>query len=468
MSRILIRAGQIVSDGRSFQGDILIENEKIAAVDKKIAKAAGVDRVIDAEGYEIFPGGVDPHVHLELETPAGISGDDFASGSRAALAGGTTTILDFVTPGHGESLLAALAARKAVARKSLCDYGLHMSVTAMDGGLAAELAACRRQEGIVSVKTYLAYKETIGLDDDEFLAVLDLARQLNLLVMVHAESGDMVSYLQKKLLAQGKTAAEYHPLSRPPEVEGETASRALLMARLAGVPLYIVHVSSRQGVEAMAAARQAGQTVIGETCPQYLLLDESRYQGETDDVAAFVMSPPLRAREHQTALWEALAQGIIQTLATDHCPFTLAEKKKFAVTDFTRIPNGCGGIEYRMSLLYNFGVKSGKIPLTRFVDLVSTRPAKIFGLYPRKGAIRAGSDADLVVWDPQSKSTISAVRQWQRCDHTVYQGLQLQGAPSLVFNRGLAVFENGKIQADPGRGNYLARDWGRGNDGLRR
>ena len=460
MSRILIRAGQIVSDGRSFQGDILIENEKIAAVGKKIAKPASIDRVIDAAGYEIFPGGVDPHVHLELETPQEISSDDFASGSRAALAGGTTTILDFVTPGRGESLHAALAARKAAARKSLCDYGLHMSVTSFDTGLAAELDSCRRHEGIISVKTYLAYKDTIGLDDNEFLAVLDLARQLNLLVMVHAESGDMVSYLQKKLLAQGKSSAQYHPFSRPPEVEGDAAGRALLMARLAGVPLYIVHVSSLQGVEAMAAARQAGQTVIGETCPQYLLLDESRYQGDADDAAAFVMSPPLRAKEHQAALWEALAQGLVQTLATDHCPFTLAEKKKFAAVDFTRIPNGCGGIEYRMSLLYSFGVKSGKIPLTRFVDLVSTRPAKIFGLYPRKGAIRAGSDADLVFWDPLSKSTISAARQWQCCDHTVYQGLQLQGAPRLVFSRGLAVFEDGKIQADPGRGNYLSRNRG--------
>ena len=468
MSRVLIRAGQIVSDGRSFQGDILIENDKIAAVDKKIARPASIDRVVDAAGCEVFPGGVDPHVHLELETPQGISSDDFASGSRAALAGGTTTILDFVTPGRGESLLAALAARKAAARKSLCDYGLHMSVTAIDGGLAAELAACRRQEGIVSVKTYLAYKNTIGLDDDEFLAVLDLARQLNLLVMVHAESGDMVSYLQKKLLNQGKTSAQVHPLSRPPEVEGDAVRRALLMARLAGVPLYIVHVSSRQGVEAMAAARQAGQTVIGETCPQYLLLDESRYQGGADDAAAFVMSPPLRAKEHTVALWEALARGIVQTLATDHCPFTMKEKQKFAAADFTRIPNGCDGIEYRMSLLYSFGVKSGKISLAKFVDLVSTRPAKIFGLYPHKGAIRVGSDADLVVWDPQIRSTISAARQWQRCDHTVYQGLQFQGAPRLVFSRGLPVFKDGKIQADPGRGNYLARDRGQGNDGLRR
>jgi dihydropyrimidinase len=464
MYRTLIRNGTIVSDGRTFQGDILIADEKIAALGEKLAGAEGADRVIDAAGHEVFPGGVDPHVHLELETAAGISSDDFASGSRAALAGGTTTILDFVTPGRNETLPAALAARRAAAKKSACDYGLHMSLTALRIGSDAELAACRR-EGIASLKMYLAYKETIGLGDDEFLAALDLARRLDLVVMVHAESGDMVAYLQKKLLAQGKTAAAYHPLSRPPEVEGDAVRRALLMARLAGVPLYVVHVSSRQGVEAILAARQAGQTVIGETCPQYLLLDESLYRGGDRAAAVGVMSPPLRAAEHRAALWEALAAGYIQTLATDHCPFTLAEKEKYAAADFTRIPSGCGGIEYRLSLLYTFGVKSGKIPLTRFVDLVSTKAAKIFGLYPRKGTIRVGSDADLVIWDPEMKNTVSAASQWQRCDHTVYEGLALQGGPRLVFSRGAAVFENGKVQADPGRGEYLARSWNRGSDG---
>ncbi len=464
MPRILIRAGTIVCDGRSFAGDILVEGEKIVAVEKRISSGDRVDRVIDAAGCEVFPGGVDPHVHLELETANGVSGDDFASGSRAALAGGTTTILDFVTPGRGESLPAALAARKEAARQCRCDYGLHMSVTSWRAGLPAELEACLG-EGIVSLKTYLAYKETIGLEDRELLAVLDQARALNLLVMVHAESGDMVSYLQKKMLAQGKTSAGFHPLSRPAEVEGDAVGRALLMARLAGVPLYIVHVSSSQGVAALAAARQAGQMVIGETCPQYLLLDESRYRGDAGQAAAFVMSPPLRSAEHQAALWEALGQGILQTVATDHCPFALAEKKKFADLDFTRIPNGCGGIETRLSLLYTFGVKGGKIPLTRFVDLVSTRPAKIFGLYPRKGAIRPGSDADLVVWDPEPKSKVAAARQWQRCDHTIFEGLKLQGAPRLVFSRGEAVFEDGKVHADPGRGIYLARDRRRGGNG---
>jgi dihydropyrimidinase len=468
MSGILLRAGTIVSDGRSFAGDILVQGERIAAVEKNIAPPAALDLVIDASGCEVFPGGVDPHVHFDLETAGGTSSDDFASGSRAALAGGTTTVLDFVTPRRGESLLSALDARKAAASGSLCDYGLHMSVTAWNEKLLPELETCCRQQGILSVKTYLAYKETIGLDDGEFLAVLDAARRLNFLTMVHAESGDMISYLQKKLLAQGKTAAANHPLSRPPEVEGDSVRRALLMARLAGVPLYIVHVSTRQGVAAVGAARQAGQTAIAETCPQYLLLDESRYLGDAGGAAAFVMSPPLRAAEHQAALWEALASGVVHTLASDHCPFSSEQKTRFADSDFTRIPGGVGGCEFRLALLYTFGVLSGKITLARFVDLVSTRPAKIFGLFPRKGTIRAGSDADLVVWDPRRRSTIAAARQWQRSDHTVYEGLQLRGGPRWVIRRGALAFHEGMIAADLGPGNYLARDRRRGGDGRER
>ncbi|HSQ34830.1 MAG TPA: dihydropyrimidinase [Candidatus Binatia bacterium] len=455
MSRTRIRAGKIVTDGRSFSGDILIEAGRIVAVEKNNA-TAGDERFIDASDCEVFPGGIDPHVHLELKTAAGVSSDDFASGSRAALAGATTTIIDFVTPGRGEPLPAALAARKAAARKSCCDWALHMSATSFSAALEAELDACRR-EGITSLKTYLAYKETIGLDDGQFLSVLELARRQNFLVMVHAEAGDMVAFLQKKLLAAGKTSVASHPLSRPAEVEGDAVRRALLMARLAGVPIYIVHVSSRQGVEAVRAARAAGQTVIAETCPQYLLLDESRYQGDSAAAAAFVMSPPLRGREHQDVLWEGLAQGWLQTLASDHCPFSLEEKRKFAAVDFSRIPNGCGGIEYRLPLLYSFGVKTGKISLARFVDLVSVRPAKIFGLYPRKGAIRAGSDADIVVWDPNLKRTVAADRQWQRGGHTVYEGLELHGAPRLVLGRGEIVFADDQVTAAEGRGEYLAR-----------
>ncbi len=463
--RTLIHGGTIVADGRSRSGDVLIAGETIAAVGKAVAVPAAVDRVMDATGCVVFPGGIDPHVHLGLETPQGTCGDDFASGSAAALAGGTTTLIDFVTPRRGASLLDALAARKDAARKSLCDYGLHMSVTAWSDRVLPELEACCRHEGIGSVKAYLAYKETIGLEDREFLTLLDAARALKFLTLVHAEAGDMVAYLQKQLLAAGKTAAAFHPLSRPPEVEGDAVARALLMARLAGVPLYVVHVSTRQGLDAVAAARQAGQAAIAETCPQYLVLDESLYAAGGDAGAAAVMSPPLRSGEHREALWQALASGLAQTVASDHCPFDLEDKRRHAGDDFTRIANGIGGIEYRLGLLYTFGVRTGRITLERFVDLVATRPAKLFGLYPRKGAIRAGSDADLVVWDPGRKWTVRAAGQWQRCDHTPYEGLELQGAPRFVLSRGAAVFAAGRLDAAAGRGRYLDRSPLRGNDG---
>jgi dihydropyrimidinase len=248
-------------------------------------------------------------------------------------------------------------------------------------------------------------------------------------------------------------------------VEGDAVNRALLMARLAGVPLYVVHVSTRQGIDAVAAARRRGQAVIAETCPQYLVLDEDRYQGEAGAAALHVMSPPLRHREHQAALWEALAAGVAQTVGSDHCPFSRDDKRRHAVDDFTKVPGGSGGVEYRLPLLYTFGVRTGRISAARFVDLVSTRPAKLFGLYPRKGTIRAGSDADLVVWDPEKKWTVAATGQWQRCDHTVYEGLELRGAPRLVFSRGEAVFADGKVDAVEGRGTWLGRGSLRGSDG---
>jgi len=462
--RTLVRGGKVVTDGRCFGADVLIENGRILALGDGLAGPLAAEREIDASGCEVFPGGVDPHVHLELATPAGVSGDDFASGTRAALAGGTTTILDFVTPGRNESLSAALADRKKAARAAACDYGLHMSVTRWRDGLEDELEACCGREGAGSVKAYLAYQESIGIDDREFLNLLDAARRLKFLTLVHAETGAMVSYLQQRLRAAGRTAAASHPLSRPAEVEGDAVGRALLMARLAGVPLYIVHVSSRQGIDAVAAARQAGQAAIAETCPQYLLLDEERYaSGGPALAAAFVMSPPLRGREHQAALWEGVANGLVQTVGSDHCPFPLAEKERHAGSDFTRIPGGIGGVEYRLPLLYTFGVKAGRISLARFVDLVSTRPAKVFGLYPRKGTIRPGSDADLVVWDPEKKWMVAAAGQWQRCDHTVYEGFELHGGPRLVLSRGEVAYAEGKVAADPGRGLYLAR--GRGSDG---
>jgi dihydropyrimidinase len=461
--RTLLRGGTLVSDGRCRAGDVLLDGERIAAAGEGIAAPSAVQRVVDAAGCLVFPGGIDPHVHLELETQAGRCADDFLSGTRAALAGGTTTVIDFVTPGRDEPLAAALAVRQRAARRSACDYLLHMSVTSWRDGMEAELESCCRDAGIVSVKAYLAYRETIGVSDREFLSLLDAARRLRFLTMVHAESGDMVGYLQRRLLAEGRRSAAHHPDSRPPEVEGDAARRALLMARLAGVPLYIVHVSTQQAIEAVAAARRAGQAAIAETCPQYLLLDEALYRGAPAAAADAVMSPPLRSAEHRQALWQALAEGTVQALGTDHCPFAGEAKERHAEDDFTRIPGGSGGVEYRLSLLYTYGVAAGRITPARFVDLVATRPAKLFGLYPRKGALRPGSDADLVVWDPEKRWTVKAAEQRQRGGSTLYEGMELRGAPRAVISRGETVCHEGRLEAEAGRGRWLGR--GGGADG---
>jgi len=465
--KILVRGGTVVSEGRSFPGDVLVDGETIAAVGPAAAAPPPADRVLDASGCEVFPGAVDPHVHLELATPAAASADDFLSGSLAALAGGTTTLIDFVTPGRREPLAAALAARRQAARQAACDYLLHLSVTSWRDGLESELEECCLRQGIVSVKAYLAYKETIGLEDREFLALLDAARRLRFLTLVHAESGDMVAYLQRRLLAEGRTSAAQHPVSRPPEAEGEAVGRALLMARLAGVPLYLVHVSTRQGLDHVAAARRQGQAAIAETCPQYLLLDEAVYRGDAQAAAEAVMNPPLRAAEHRDALWQGLASGLVQVVATDHCPFASAVKRLHAEDDFTRIPGGVGGVEYRLPLLYTYGVLMGRISLARFVDLLATRPAKLFGLFPRKGTIRAGSDADLVVWDPGEEQRVAAAGQRQRGGYTVYEGMVLRGAPRFVLHRGGVVLAEGRLSAEAGRGRWLGHAPGKENGGRR-
>jgi dihydropyrimidinase len=455
MKKLIIRDGQIISDGIVHRSDILIQNGKIEAVEKNIVSSA--DEVIDASDCRIFPGGIDPHVHLRLRTPYGVSSDDFLSGTRAALAGGTTTIIDFVTPRRGESLLDALNKRKKQAKKAVCDYGFHMGISSWDRNHFKELEVCSRKEGITSVKAYMAYKESIGISDEEFFNLLDAAKKLKLLTLIHAEAGDMVTYLQKKLLSEGNTSANYHPLSRPPEVENDAIRRALLMAQLAEVPLYFVHVSTRQGIRAISNAQREGKKIYAETCPQYLILTKSRYIGKSGQAALFVMSPPLRGMDDCDALWEGLSKKNIQCVGTDHCPFNLSEKMKFAMKNFTKIPNGCGGIENRLSLLYSFGVRTGKISIERFVDLIATEPAMIFGLYPRKGTIRPGSDADVVIWDPNIEETISAKEQWQHCDYSVFQGFKLKGRPRFVLSRGEIVFAENRVYAKEGRGLFLIR-----------
>ncbi len=444
MSSLLIKNGMIVTATDSFLGDIRICDGKIVSIGTNLETAEAT--TIEAEHLLIFPGGVDPHVHMELSVGGGlVSADDFESGTRAAIAGGTTTIIDFVTPTRGQSLLEALHERRLAAAKALCNTRLHMSVTEWNKTTASELQQCVQHEGLTSVKVYMAYKQSIGLDDRHIMKVMDTAAGLGMLVLVHCEFDEIIAYLQCQFLAAGLQAPLYHSLSRPPEVEREAVSRAILMAKVTACPLYIVHVSTMEAVAEIATAQQTGQKVWAETCPHYLLLDESRYHLPGFDGAKYVMSPPLRPAHHQKLLWDALNRGTLHTVATDHCPFFLKGQKERGKDNFTLIPSGVGGVEFRLMLLYSYGVAMNRLTLQQFVNITATQPAKIFGLYPKKGTIAVGADADVVLWDPQAQDTISASTQQQNCDTTIYEGFQIKGKPHMVIVNGEIAFRNGRV-----------------------
>lgn len=453
---VLIKNGTIVTALDQFVGDILCHEGQIVAIGPDL-EAGFRGEIVDASGQYVFPGGLDPHVHMELPFMGTVSVDDFETGTAAGVAGGTTSIIDFVVPEKGQDLMESLADWRAKAEKSVSDYAFHMSVTWWGAKTGEWMRRCAQEEGITSFKTFMAYRGAIGIDDVELIEVMKEARQLGALVTVHAEHGDMIVELQNRLFAEGKTGPRYHPLSRPAPVEGEATARAIMLARMVGVPLYVVHMSSQQAVQAVNEARARGQEVIGETCTQYLLLDDSVYQKPGFESAVAVMSPPIRCRGHQEPLWAALRSGIVEVVATDHCPFNYEGQKDMGKDDFRKIPNGAAGIEHRMSLLYTYGVLEGRFDLHRFVELTSTRAAKIFGLYPRKGAIVVGADADLVVWDPAATSVISAVTDHHHCDRSIYEGLEVHGAASVVVAGGRVQFENGELQVERGAGRYLAR-----------
>jgi dihydropyrimidinase len=455
MNSILIKNGRIITAEKTFTGDILTRGGKIADIGSNLKATDAQTRSIDAAGLLVLPGGIDPHVHFEL--PVGnssVSSDNFYTGTAAALAGGTTTIIDFVTPNPGQLLPDALDERRKLAAKSVCDYSLHMSVTEWRESIGDELKACA-EKGVTSVKIYMAYKETIGLEDEAILAVMQQAARLDMLVLAHCENGDAVKRNQKELLAVGKTAPKYHAISRPPYVEGEAIQRAIRMTEKTGCSLYIVHISTQEGVAAMHAAKQRDLPVYGETCPHYLLLQEREYDRPPEDAVTFVMSPPLRPKSHPLHLWDALAAGTIDTLATDHCPFTLKQKRA-GLNNFTHIPNGIAGVEHRMQLLFEHGVNSEKLSVEQFVNLTSTRPAKIFDLYPRKGVLAPGSDADIVLWDANTEDTISAKTHVQNCDHTIYEGWKVRGRPQTVICGGRIQFDDGKVFTKRGDGCFLS------------
>jgi dihydropyrimidinase len=353
-----------------------------------------------------------------------------------------------------------LAEWHAKAKKSVADYAFHMAVTWWGDESAEWMRRCVQEEGIPSFKTFMAYRGAIGVDDHELIQVMRTAKSLGALTTVHAEHGDMVVHLQDKLFAEGKTGPEYHARSRPAPVEAEATSRAIMLARMTHEPLYVVHVTTAQSVAAIAEARSRGQNVMGETCPQYLLLDDSVYYKPDFEGAAAVMSPPIRPKGHQEPLWAALRSGTLEVVATDHCPFNQKGQKDMGIDDFRKIPNGAAGIEHRLALMYTYGVLEGRLNLNQFVDVTSTRAAKIFGLYPRKGSITVGADADLVVWDPEASGTISVKTHHHKVDRNIFEGFATKGAPSTVVVNGQVQYQDGDLRVTRGAGRYLKRSLG--------
>lgn len=463
MSGLLVYDVTLVTAGSAREGALRVEGESVAELlpplDAKQARAEAARhgaQLVDGGGRWLLPGGVDPHVHLALPTAGTTTIDDFESGSRAALAGGTTTLVDFVTPARGQPLPEAARARLAEARGSFCDHGLHASVTRWTSSTADELAVCVEEMGLRSVKTYLAYLDTIGLGEDDLLRVMEVAARLDAPVLVHCEDGVDIERRQDDLVSAGETGPRAHARSRPPECEAAAVRRALSLSEETGARLYVVHVSTLEAARELEQARARGLGVLTETCPHYLLLDESRYEAPDDQAVAFVMTPPLRPSGHPPALREALARGVFDVVATDHCSFDLAQKQA-AGGDFLRIPNGVAGVEHRLALLYTLGVRGGLLSPSDWVRLVCEGPARAFGLYPRKGSLRVGSDADLVLWDPTHERLLRGAEDHHRCDHSVYEGMRVGGRADVVWRRGERVVEDGEPLPALLPGRYLPR-----------
>lgn len=450
---LLVVGGTLVGAEASRRGDVRVRGGRIVEVGETLEPAG--EQQLDATDLLVFPGGVDPHVHMELPVAATVSSDDFESGTAAGVAGGTTTIVDFVHPERGESFGEALAARKEAAARAVCDHGLHMAVTWWGDETADWMADCV-EAGVPSFKVYMAYKAAVGLEDDDLVRVMRAAAGLDSLLLVHAEVGDEIETLRDSFAGEEKVEPRFHPLSRPSGLEGAATARAAAMAGETGARLYVVHVTCRESVEAIAQAQASGWRVTGETCPQYLLLDESVYEKPDFEGAAYVIAPPIRPFGHQEALWGALEDRTLEIVATDHCPFTM-EQKRLGEDDFRLIPGGAAGIQHRLTLLYTHGVATGRLSIEHFVDLVSTAPARRFGLYPRKGSLTVGADADIVLWDAAATVTISAATDLHRCDRSIYEGFETRGAPATVVVGGQVRYRDGDLRVESGAGRFLKR-----------
>ena len=453
---VLIKNGTIVNADQSFQADVLCADGKIQEIGSNISAPSGAE-IIDAAGQYVMPGGIDPHTHMQLPFMGTVASEDFYTGTAAGLAGGTTMIIDFVIPAPQQNIMEAYQQWREWSQKAVADYSFHVAITWWDETVHADMKTLVEKYGVNSFKHFMAYKGAIMATDETLVNSFNRALELGAMVTVHAENGEMVSQLQEKIFNMGITGPEGHPLSRPPEVEGEAANRAISIANVYGVPLYVVHVSTKQSLEAITRARNAGQKVFGEVLAGHLLVDESVYlDKDFESAAAHVMSPPFRAKEHQDALWKGVLSGNLQTTATDHCCFC-ADQKAAGKDDFRITPNGTAGIENRMEVLWHHGVNTGLLNMNEFVKLTSTNAAQIFNIYPRKGTISVGADADIVVWDPEATKTISAKTHHQNIDFNIFEGMKVKGCASHTISAAKVVYANGELKVERGAGRYIER-----------
>ena len=455
---ILIKNGRIITAVDDYMGDVFIENETIIHIGKSLDMEA--DEILDASGKYLFPGGLDPHTHLDMPFGGTVSADDFETGTRAAAHGGTTTLIDFAIQTKGQSTLEALDTWHAKADgKTAIDYGFHMIVTDLEDNRVHEMKMLA-DEGVTSYKLFMAYPGVLYVDDGTIYRAMRKAGENGTVVCMHAENGIVIDEIVKQALAEGKTEPKYHALTRPTRMEAEGVHRAISIAEVANVPVYIVHLSSSDALEQVMLARNRGVHAFAETCPQYLFLDHSYYEQEGFEGAKYVMTPALREKWNQDELWKGLKFGDLQSISTDHCPFCFKDQKILGIDDFSKIPNGGPGVENRMSLVFNGGVNSGRISLNKFVELTSTAAAKTFGLFPKKGTIAVNSDADIVIFDPNRKETISinnSCTHHMRVDYNAYEGFEVTGFTETVLSRGKIIIKDCEYMGKKGDGQFLKR-----------
>src|SRR4030081_2907763 len=452
----IITRGTVVTAADTCQADVAIENGRVVALGSSLPRE-NAKRLIDAAGKYVFPGGIDVHTHLDMPFGGTTSADDFETGTRAAAFGGTTTLIDFAIQYKGQTLRTAFDTwmQKASGR-AVCDYAFHCIITDLADAQLEEMNALTR-EGVTSFKLFMAYPGVFMLDDASIFKALRATSKNGGLVCMHAENGGAIDVIVQQALAEGKKAPKYHALTRPTTAEAEAVSRAIALAEMAGAPIYIVHLSCNEALEKVREARDRGLPVYAETCPQYLYLSLDNFDAPGFEGAKYVFTPPLREKWHQEKLWNGLKRDHLQVVSTDHCPFCFKEQKELGRDDFTKIPNGGPGIEHRMSLIYSGGVAQGRFSVNRFVELVSTTPAKLFGLYPRKGTIAVGTDADLVIFDPAPTHTISVKTHHMRVDYSMFEGIEVTGMPDIVLSRGRVVVEANKFLGRAGAGEFLKR-----------